>query len=147
MIEEANPVSAWIVDDDPIYVYGIKKLMDIKGTNARVSHFPNGLEAINQLKNLSEHHQTPDMILLDINMPTMDGWEFMDEFAQIRPQLGKNITIYMVSSSVDLNDIYRAKNIPEISDYIFKPVKATHLAQIFTLAQQEVNERIKKSGT
>ncbi|AYL94011.1 response regulator [Mucilaginibacter celer] len=147
MIEEENPVSTWIVDDDPIYVYGIRKLMSIRGANAQVSHFPNGLEAINQLKNLSESHQTPDMILLDINMPTMDGWEFMNEFAEIKPRLGKEITIYLVSSSVDLNDINRAKSIPGITDYIFKPVKGTHLTEIFASAQQKVNERIKKYGT
>lgn len=147
MMEEEHPISTWIVDDDPIYVYGIRKLMSFRGANALVSHFPNGQEAINQLKNLSDEYQLPDMILLDINMPTMDGWEFMNEFAEIRPRLGKEITVYMVSSSVDLNDIHRAKNIPEVTDYIFKPVKGTHLTEIFNSAQSRVNERLKKYGT
>ncbi|WP_413669255.1 two-component system response regulator [Mucilaginibacter sp. Mucisp86] len=147
MIAERNPVNTWIVDDDSIYVYGLKKLIGIKELNTRLSHFINGEEAIVALEKANEDHNLPDVILLDINMPVMDGWEFMNEFAKIKPRLGKNIAVYIVSSSVDLNDIHRGKNISEITDYIFKPVKTNHLTEIFDQTIRQANENIMKYGT
>lgn len=147
MIEELNATNTWIVDDDSIYVYGLKKLIGIKGINTRISHFINGQEAINALKKTNEATLLPDIILLDINMPVMDGWEFIKEFAKIKPQMGKNITVYIMSPSLDLNDIHRAENIPEITDYIFKPIKMSHLIEIFTQTAGLSNERQKKYGT
>ena len=131
MIAERSPANTWIVDDDSIYVYGLKKLISIKELNTQLSHFVNGEEAICALKKANEDHNLPDVILLDINMPVMDGWEFMHEFAKIKPRTGKKIAVYMVSSSVDLNDIHRAKNISEVSDYLFKPVRINQLKEVF----------------
>ncbi|WPU97663.1 response regulator [Mucilaginibacter sp. cycad4] len=132
MITERSPAKTWIVDDDSIYVYGLKKLISIKELNTQLSHFVNGEEAICALKKANEdHNNLPDVILLDINMPVMDGWEFMLEFAKIKPQTGKKIAVYIVSSSVDLNDIYRAKNISEVSDYLFKPIRTNQLKEVF----------------
>lgn len=147
MIEELNATNTWIVDDDSIYVYGLKKLIGIKGINTRLSHFINGQEAMNALGQTNEDYLLPDIILLDINMPVMDGWEFINEFAKLKPQMGKNITVYIMSPSLDLNDIHRAENIPEITDYIFKPVKANHLTEIFDQTIQQANENIIKYGT
>ncbi|MDB5149909.1 MAG: response regulator [Mucilaginibacter sp.] len=146
MTAERNPANIWIVDDDSIYVYGLKKLIGIKELNTRLSHFINGQEAINALKKAKEDHQLPDVILLDINMPVMDGWEFMNEFANLKPQTGKNITVYIMSSSIDLNDIHRAKNISEVSDYLFKPVRTSQLIKIFDSMPQNSNQQVFKYG-
>jgi CheY-like chemotaxis protein len=146
MTVERDPVNTWIVDDDDIYVYGLKKLADIKGVNTKMSHFINGQEAINELKKANDHTQLPDVILLDINMPVMDGWEFMNDFAEIKPRLGKKITIYFVSSSVNLDDIYRAKSFSEVTDYIFKPVTGRQLVQIFDNGSEPADRQIFKYG-
>ena len=82
------------------------------------------------IDNLDNNEELPDVIFLDINMPIMDGFQFMEEYARIKPKLNKKITIYMVSSSVDPVDMERAKNITEISDYIIKPIKAGQLQEI-----------------
>lgn len=145
-MEERKPTNTWIVDDDSIYVYGLKKLIGIKGINTHLSHFINGQEGINALKKANQDQQLPDVILLDINMPVMDGWEFMNEFAKLKPQLGKNITIYIMSPFLDLNDIHRAKSIAEITDYIFKPVKISQLKEIFDGNQQDYNQQQFKYG-
>ena len=76
----------------------------------------------------------PDIILLDINMPVMDGWQFMELFALLNPTLSKKIDVYMVSSSINKADIKRAKAITDISDFIVKPLDARSLGNIFKQA-------------
>jgi len=123
-----------VIDDDEIYVYGLKKLISIKQLCPDLIEFKNGKEAIDFLMDPQNDHQIPDIIFLDINMPVMDGWDFMESFVKIKPRLGKKITIYMVSSSVNDQDIERAKNIAEITDYISKPVTPARLVELFSLA-------------
>lgn len=87
--------------------------------------------AINYLKDsVSKPEQLPDFIFLDLNMPVMDGWEFLDEYALIHPQLNKNIPLYVFSSSISPVDIEKAKNINCISEFIVKPVSSEKIALI-----------------
>jgi CheY-like chemotaxis protein len=95
---------ACIIDDDPIYVFGAKRMMEL-------ADFCNSY-----------------IILLDINMPIMDGWQFLDEFVKIESH--KLITIYIVSSSIDPQDIKRAKKYQNISNYIVKPITIKKLKTI-----------------
>jgi CheY-like chemotaxis protein len=69
-------------------------------------------------------------------MPIMDGFEFMEEYVKIKPKVGKKITVYMISSSVNPVDLEKAKSISEISDYIIKPIKAEKLASIIKELEQ-----------
>ncbi|WP_419699423.1 response regulator [Mucilaginibacter sp. NFX135] len=131
MIIAAPSVNTCIIDNNQIYAYGLKKLLSIKDLCKQVTHFNNGSEAIAHLKDPGNTQNLPDIIFLDIIMPIMDGWEFMKEFEEIKSQLGKKISVYILSSSIDLHDIDRAKNIPSISDYIFKPVDVKQLQEIF----------------
>nr|WP_321222116.1 response regulator [uncultured Psychroserpens sp.] len=85
--------------------------------------------AINNLKPIMlAGENLPDIILLDINMPIMDGWQFLDEFVKIESH--KLITIYIVSSSIDPQDIKRAKKYQNISNYIVKPITIKKLKTI-----------------
>jgi len=131
MIIPAPAVNAYIIDNNKIYVYGFKKLLSIKDLSNQVTHFNNGSEAIAHLRDPDNAQNLPDIIFLDLSMPVMDGWEFMKEFEEIKSQLGKKISVYILSSSIDSHDIDRAKNIPSISDYIFKPVDVQRLEEIF----------------
>ena len=117
-----------IVDDDNIYQFTmIKTLKSIPSTD-KIIVFSDGERALNFLtENIDKENKLPDVIFLDINMPIMDGFQFMEEYVKIKPNVGKKITIYMVSSSVDPADIQRAKNISDISDYIIKPIKSGEL--------------------
>jgi CheY-like chemotaxis protein len=97
----------------------------IEETNlfGNIKAFINGSEAINFLKGAAHQaDELPDIILLDINMPVMDGWEFLDEFVLLQPLFGKKIILYVVSSSISPNDMDRAKAISAVTDYVIKPV-------------------------
>ncbi len=112
-----------LVDDDDIYQYTF--LTQLKDTNLAkdILLFSDGEMAMDYIEaNLSDLSSLPDVIFLDINMPIMDGWEFLEEFVRLKPDIGKEIVIYMVSSSIDPSDLDRAKAITEVSDYLIKPI-------------------------
>jgi CheY-like chemotaxis protein len=98
------------------------------------SFYLNGLEAIENIKEkISQGIGLPDLILLDINMPIMDGWQFLDEFRQTRKTKPDEKTIiYLVSSSDSQSDINKAKEYQDkIKDYFFKPMTLEDLQKIF----------------
>ena len=114
-----------IIDDDSIYINLITKILELKKISKSVLVFKNGKEALDYFKLLLDHgdaNQIPGIILLDLNMPVMDGWEFLDQFAAINEELPERIDLYVVSSSINLRDIDRAKSIDIVSDYITKPL-------------------------
>ncbi len=116
---------ACVIDDDEIYTFTIKRLIDKSQIASKTLYFENGQLAIDFFKEfLHQAADLPDLILLDINMPVLDGWQFMDEFIKLSPHINKRITVYMVSSSVDQADIDKAKSYNQISDFIVKPVSA-----------------------
>jgi CheY-like chemotaxis protein len=64
-------------------------------------------------------------------MPIMDGWEFLEEYMLLSPELGRTITIYIISSSISPHDIAKAKSISLVTDFIIKPVSKEKLIEIF----------------
>lgn len=128
---EPKPFILSLIDDDEIYQYGFKRTVEKSKFAKKVLIFSDGEQAINFLvDNIANAQELPDVIFLDINMPIMNGFEFMEEYIKLKPKVGKKITIYMVSSSIDPNDIERAKQISELTDYIIKPVEESMLKEI-----------------
>ncbi|MFT6828560.1 MAG: CheY-like chemotaxis protein, partial [Roseivirga sp.] len=70
----------------------------------------------------------PEIILLDLNMPVMDGWQFLDQFVQIPTK--KKTTIYIVTSSIDPEDLNRAKSYEAVTNYLVKPINIDTLTEI-----------------
>lgn len=122
----------WIVDDDLIYQTIINKLIRKSGAFSASSSFLNGKEAITSLKSILEADadNLPDIILLDINMPVMDGWEFMDEIKLIKSKINKPIFIYLVSSSISIEDTNKSKTFSDIIGYLSKPISVNDLLDI-----------------
>ncbi|RZK78031.1 MAG: response regulator [Pedobacter sp.] len=120
---------ACVIDDDKIYSFGIKKLMSITNFCKEVISFVNGKEALDYLVPLVDDPQAlPDVILLDLNMPIIDGWQFLDEFVQYK--LAKEVTIYIVSSSIDVADYDKAASYSVISNFYVKPVRTADLHEM-----------------
>ncbi|MDT0690687.1 response regulator [Salegentibacter sp. F188] len=117
---------ACIIDDDPIFVFGAKKIMQFADFCNSFMVYHNGEEAIKGLKSIIlAKEKLPDIILLDLNMPIMDGWQFLDEFTQIPTE--NEITIYIVTSSIDPEDVNRAKTYNRITNYLVKPISIEDL--------------------
>lgn len=126
-----NLATIWVIDDDPIYQIIVNKIIKKSELFLDVSSFKNGKDAIDALKSVLENNGVlPNIILLDINMPIMDGWEFMDEIVLLKPQIKEQIKIYIVSSSIALEDKIKAKNYPEIVAFLSKPINENNLTLI-----------------
>ena len=126
---------ACIIDDDKIYVNLVKKIIEIKKLSENLLIYKNGKEALDYFKyimeNATDENKLPDIIFLDLNMPVMDGWEFLNEFIKIKNNLNKKITLYVVSSSIDPRDLERARSINLVTDYLIKPIELKKFEKIF----------------
>lgn len=121
----------WIVDDDPIYQIIVKKVIQRSEMFSEISSFKNGKDAIDNLHHALEvNDNLPDIILLDINMPIMDGWEFMEEIGLIKPKLPIEIVVYIVSSSIAVEDKNKSKSYENILGYLSKPICINDLVLI-----------------
>jgi len=124
----------WVIDDDMIYQIIIQKIIKKSALFSGISTFVDGNESLNALKNVLKNNEIlPDIILLDINMPIMDGWEFMEEITLLKSQINKRIAIYIVSSSIAVEDKHKAKTYPDILGYLSKPVTLDDLLTIASL--------------
>jgi CheY-like chemotaxis protein len=113
----------YVVDDDDIYQFIMEKTIADTELVKMVKTFSNGKEAIQFLETaIGQPDLLPEVILLDLSMPVMDGWEFLENYLLLKPRVGKTIHIYVVSSSINPADVERAKNISEVTDYVVKPI-------------------------
>ncbi|QZK91012.1 response regulator receiver domain-containing protein [Flavobacterium tiangeerense] len=120
-----------IVDDDDIYQFTTSLLLKKTDLVNKIIVFSNGLKAINFLKDeMGNIENIPDILFLDVNMPVMDGWEFLEEYLIIKPMIPKTIVIYMVTSSVDEKDVLRAKSISALSGYLVKPISSQNIEEV-----------------
>lgn len=120
-----------LVDDDDTFVFLTTIAIEQTNLVDLIKVFENGLDALNFLKeNKNNVEALPEIILLDLSMPIMNGWQFLEEYVKLNPIIGKKITIYICSSSISPNDITRAKAISEVSDYIIKPITKDKLIDL-----------------
>ena len=120
-----------IVDDDQIYQVTSKKMIERINATNNILIFSNGEEAFHfLLQTVSDADALPDIIFLDVNMPYMDAWQFLEAFETIKFRLPKKITIYVISSSVSETDIQRAKKIPTVKDYYIKPISIDQYSEM-----------------
>jgi CheY-like chemotaxis protein len=121
-----------IIDDDKIYQFMLHKIIRDHKLAERLVPFFDGEKAIQYLRdNYANIENIPDILFLDVNMPIMDGWQFMEEYASIKANINKKIDIFLLSSSVNPIDIERASKISEVSSYLVKPIKLHEVKKIF----------------
>ena len=127
--------SVCIIDDDKVYTFGVKKIIKSHLPENDVITFENGKKALEGIKNMVDSgEELPDLILLDIDMPEMNGWDFLKEFDSIRTSVKKEIEIFVISSRVNTNteDLYKIEWDEKVSDFIKKPVQVEALKKILS---------------
>ncbi len=121
----------YVIDDDKIYHFLFKNLLKQNSIDVATFFFPNGMEALEHIKN-ADKDNLPDLILLDVNMPIMNGWQFLEEYSKLMDGLPKHAEINMISSSNNEVDINKSRDFGNIvSNYYLKPISKEDLSKIF----------------
>ena len=119
----------FIIDDDVIFVFVLKKMFSKIGCNLAIKNVKNGHEAISYFKYLHDNNLAfPKIIFLDLNMPMLDGWQFLDEVENL--DFKKHLNIYVVSSSIDVREIEKTKSYDTVIRFISKPISMDDLTAI-----------------
>jgi CheY-like chemotaxis protein len=124
-------VETLIVDDDEMVIFLHKIAVVESGLTANPVIAYNGREALDFV-NRSENRETVFLVLLDINMPELNGWEFLEAIQS----LDTSIYVVMVTSSVDSRDKKKAKSYKQVIEYMEKPLSINACLQIKTLMNQ-----------
>lgn len=123
-------INLLVIDDDDINIFIIKKIVEKTGYEAKMVAKTNGQLAIDYLKELIDTAEPlPHLILIDINMPILNGWEFLEAYEKLG--IEENIDMYMLSSSVYENDIEKAKTYKTVKGFISKPLSIERLIELF----------------
>lgn len=134
-----NPLKIAVVDDDQIYHFIINRTLSKLQQDTIILNFSNCADFFNFLKrNITNNDHVPDLVLLDLNTPFMNGWDFLESYKEIQPSLEKHMEIYLVSSSVDPNDAEQANNNSHLSGFFSKPLTPEQLLEMiqkFSLKQ------------
>ncbi len=122
-----------LVDDDPINNSLTKMILKKSFEELHINEFTDPEEGLKFMKS-EPCHNPPDgktTLFLDINMPTISGWEYLEAFELFDDSIKEQYNIYILSSSVDPKDINRAKENPLVIDFIEKPLKKATLRKMF----------------
>lgn len=118
-----------LIDDDPIFHIIFTRMIEKVWAGLSVNSFLNGEKGLDYLNtNYSIDNQY--VILLDINMPVNNGWQFLDEIRKKNMALTNNIMIYIVTSSTDYDDVKQAKTYSIVKDILPKPLSIKSLNRI-----------------
>jgi two-component system chemotaxis response regulator CheY len=113
----------FIIDDDSIHQRIAQIMIEKHQLFDEYTSFMEAEKAVAFLQeNKDNEEQLPDVILLDLNMPVIDGWDFLELYEEFRYEVAKAIRIFIVTSSVDEKDIMRAQNYSAVTGFISKPL-------------------------
>lgn len=116
-----------LIEDDPIFTFLLEKGIEATALEGDICNFLNGLTAIEYLKR-EYSKETNYIIFLDLNMPVMDGWKFMDQFEKfVAPD---NCMIFVLTSSAYQQDIDKLLENPLVEDVVTKPITDYILKEI-----------------
>ena len=123
-----------IVEDNELIQFLHREIVSMAGMGEKVPAFANGKDGLFYLYQRANPDE-PILVLLDINMPVMNGWDFLDAL----PKMRKNELVYVavITSSVDILDRKKAFSYPHVIDFLEKPINEKQLIKL----KEQVNSK------
>ncbi len=120
------------VDDDPITVMLCKKVILKSDFSKHVDSAQNGEDALHYFDNLILQNSVdyPELIFLDLNMPVMGGWEFLDNYSNSYASYFTDIKVIVLSSTIDPQDVEKSRTYPMVLDFMSKPITTEMLEDL-----------------
>ena len=130
-----SKVNVLLIDDDTIYQFVARKTLEATGYINKIQVCSNGEEAYQFLeRNMANADELPDVILLDVNMPVMNGWEFLELYQSLKPSISKDMQVFLVTSSMNDQDREFSRRYICVQDYIVKPLAREKIAELLATA-------------
>ncbi len=120
--------SVLLLDDNLATNFFHKKIIEKSNTAEVVLEFRSGANALKYLK--QEGIEQPELIFVDINMPIMGAWEFLEKFQNLKHVTEKNTTVIILSTSLSPDDKTKADKIPIIKEMLLKPLTKESILQV-----------------
>ena len=129
------PKLAYVIEDDPITAVITQLIAKQKLHCKAVQLYANGQLAFDRLRTAPPSpDDIPDLILLDLNMPMMDGWEFLDAFSQLT--VSKPVCVFILTSSIHPDDLEKSRQYKEVKGYFSKPLDTDNVARMKLLLNE-----------
>ena len=122
-----------LVDDDDVFRYIVKRVIELKAPGVELLPTNSCKAALEVLDRIESESPTecPDIMLLDLDMPVMNGFEFLDTYESKLNRLNPNLKIYIVSTTLSTEEKEKAKSYKSVTDFIGKPIDPDRMEEVF----------------
>jgi CheY-like chemotaxis protein len=121
-----------IIDDSKLDCFITEKIIQNTGLSASIRAFFDAQKALEFIKDNTISGKSKTIIIVDIYMPLMSGFEFIEEFEKLPQEIIDSYSIYMLSSSINENDINRVANYRSVKQFLNKPLKSNVLISLLS---------------
>lgn len=130
----------FVLDDDTVF----HRLVELTAVKTRpfkgVYHYYDAQSLLQYLyTHRNDHANLPDVIFVDLKMPGIDGWQFLDALQAFSAEVCKPVAVYIVTVSVIKDDMARAKTYRLVKDFIVKPISINWLTSVGQSVRQNLN--------
>lgn len=120
-----------VIDDNPLEHFIIQKILSNYGLFPDRIHLSDARQLLPLLGNsLTDFSMLPDVIFLDLNMPEFSGWDFLKQLSSIYDLINKPLDVFILSSSINDEDLVRSRSYPFVKDFLNKPVQIETLKNL-----------------
>lgn len=117
-----------VIDDSKLDCFIAEKIIKNTGKSESIKSFLQAKDALQYISTAPIDDQSHTIILVDIQMPVMNGFEFVEAFEELSASITSHYTIYVISSSINENDLNRVHNFASVKQFLNKPLTSNNLA-------------------